>query len=256
MSAEGLVSKLEKNITLQKGEEERFNGYGVMGLTFRSGHVLALRHFMSSSIGPGYRSVWHRNPYGEWTFYADTEPSRSCTRYFGEEVREAINEKIDIIWTGNDQFKVEIKNIGFHWEVRLTATPATKFMNLAASMMPALWWKNERTLKLVSNVAGKILDVGRVSLSGYVPNRQHFIANPYKLWLVDSSSASLGKKDFGEPGPLNEQAHLRDFWIPQKGIFALGRAYFESFDKDIHSAHYSRINNQFHLDESMRSSGI
>jgi hypothetical protein len=39
---------------------ERFAGYGVMGLPFRSGHYLALRHFPASSIGPGFRAVWHR----------------------------------------------------------------------------------------------------------------------------------------------------------------------------------------------------
>jgi hypothetical protein len=42
--------------------EERFAGYGVMGLPFRSGHYLALRHFPATSIGPGFRAVWHRDP--------------------------------------------------------------------------------------------------------------------------------------------------------------------------------------------------
>src|SRR5215470_762523 len=113
MNAERLVSGLEKNITLQKGKEERFSGYGVMGLTFKSGHVLALRRFIVSSIGPGYRAVWHRNPQGQWTFYADVEHSQSCTRYFGEYANEAIIEKIDITWIASNRFRVEIKNIGF-----------------------------------------------------------------------------------------------------------------------------------------------
>jgi hypothetical protein len=252
MSIERIVSKLENNIILQKGDEERFNGYGVMGLTFTSGHILALRHFMASSIGPGYRSVWHRNPKGEWTFYADSQPSRSCTRYFGEQVHEAISEKIEITWTGDNRFQVEMQNIRFRWEVTLAPTPATNFMNLVAGIMPGSWWKNEGILRLTGKVAGKILQAGHVSLSGYAPNGQHFIANPYKIWLVSKSRASLGCLDLGELGPLSEQAHLQDFWIPQKGIFALGRAYFESFDKSKHSAHYSRSshhpNNQSYVE--------
>ena len=62
-----------------------------MGLPFRSGHVLGLRRFPASSIGPGYRSVWHRDPGGRWTFYQDQPAELACTRYFGtavEEVRE------------------------------------------------------------------------------------------------------------------------------------------------------------------------
>jgi len=36
----------------------------------------------------------------------------------------------------------------------------------------------------------------------------------------------LGGTDFGPMGKLDQQAALGDFWIPQRGIFAIGRAYF------------------------------
>jgi len=241
MNIERIVSKLENNIALQEGSEERFNGYGVMGLTFASGHVLALRRFMASSIGPGYRSVWHRNPEGQWTFYSDIKPSRSCARYFGQQVHETVNEKIEISWTRDNRFKVEIQNIGFEWEVTLRSTPAGNLMNAMAGVMPNSLWKNESILKSVGKIAGKILGAGNVSLSGHAPNGQYFIANPYKIWLISESIASFGKLNFGKPGPLGEQAHLGDFWIPQKGIFALGRAYFEAFDERKHSARYSSV---------------
>lgn len=52
--------------TLPSGaEEERFSGYGVMGMPFASGHYLALRHFPASSVGAGYDAVWYRDPAGE-----------------------------------------------------------------------------------------------------------------------------------------------------------------------------------------------
>jgi hypothetical protein len=53
---------------LPAGGGERFAGYGVMGLPFRSGHVLAMRRFPASSIGPACTSVWHRSPDGRWVF--------------------------------------------------------------------------------------------------------------------------------------------------------------------------------------------
>ncbi|MGY4652920.1 hypothetical protein ACVWWN_006716 [Mycobacterium sp. URHB0021] len=41
----------QRNPVLWPGADQRFTGYGVMGLTFRSGHYLAMRHIPASSIG-------------------------------------------------------------------------------------------------------------------------------------------------------------------------------------------------------------
>jgi hypothetical protein len=81
-----LVARVKRESELPPGTEERFSGYGIMGMPFRSGHVLGLRRFPASSIGPGYRSVWHRDPAGRWTFYEDQPAELACTRYFGAEV--------------------------------------------------------------------------------------------------------------------------------------------------------------------------
>jgi hypothetical protein len=66
-----IAADVERRPQLQAGAAERFFGYGVMGLPFRSGHVLGLRRFPASSIGPGYRSVWHRDAQGRWTFASE-----------------------------------------------------------------------------------------------------------------------------------------------------------------------------------------
>ena len=77
---QSLVEDLERTAQLPTGSEERFAGYGVMSLPFRSGHILALRRFPASSVGPGYTSVWHRAPDGPWTFYTDLAPLKTCNR--------------------------------------------------------------------------------------------------------------------------------------------------------------------------------
>ena len=46
----------QRNPVLWPRTDQRFTGYGVMGLTFRSGHYLAMRHIPASSIGPEYRT--------------------------------------------------------------------------------------------------------------------------------------------------------------------------------------------------------
>ena len=49
---------------------EYVRGWGVFGLPFDSGHVLALRVFPQGSFAP-YRTVWHRDPAGRWSIFAD-----------------------------------------------------------------------------------------------------------------------------------------------------------------------------------------
>jgi hypothetical protein len=84
---------------LPLGSSERFAGYAVIGLPFRSGHVLALRRFPASSLGPGYTSIWHRNPGGKWTIYSTVAPEQSCFRYFGSEIDENVHAQVRIEWS-------------------------------------------------------------------------------------------------------------------------------------------------------------
>lgn len=91
-------------------------------------------------------------------------------------------------------------------------------------------------MAIMGNAAGTLLGAGRVGLIGKVPNGQYFIAHPNLLWKIVHSHAQFGGEDFGVPGPLRKQARLGDFWIPQKGIFAIGQSYFELFDPGRHSS--------------------
>jgi hypothetical protein len=68
---------------------------------------------------------------------------------------------------------------------------------------------------------------GGVRLAGVTPNGQRFTANPLKIWVASSSRATIGGRNLGEMGPAPEQAHLGDFAIPQRGLFVVGRAFFD-----------------------------
>jgi hypothetical protein len=236
MTPRELVQKLENHITLPEGSEERFNGFGVMGLPFSSGHVLALRRFMISSVGNGYTSVWHRSPDQSWTFYADVDPWQACTRYFGQQAAQTFITPITLNWLDDFSFEVAIARAGLYWTVRAAGTPATRIMNTLGTVLPDSAWKNALVLKLMGKLAGAALGLQKVGLTGVVPNGQHFIANPKIIWAVKQSHATLAGEDLGQPMPLQDQAHLADFWIPQKGILAFGQAYFDVFDPGKHSA--------------------
>ena len=236
-----LAEQIERGAELPDSEDERFAGYAVMGLPFASGHVLALRRFPASSIGPGYRSVWHRDPDGRWTFYQDVAPEQACPRYFGNAVAEVEQAEIEIRWTGPRSFSVELQGTRkLNWEVSLAASPKTRLMNAMSTLMPAAFWRNRVVMRSMGTAASALLGAGKLGLVGTAPNGQTFIANPKLIWFIPSSRAEFDGRDLGETGPLAEQEKLGDFWIPQRGIFVIGGGFFEPFDAERHASATSR----------------
>jgi len=217
------------------GTEDRFSGYGVLGLPFASGHVLALRRFPASSLGYGYSSVWHRDPDGRWTFWSDVSPQTSCARFFGEIITEALRAPIAIRWTGSRTLRVTVGDGAIDWHLTLHPTPVTMAMNVAGRLLTDGMWRHPGMLRMMGAVAGRALGLGRAVLTGRVPNGQLFALNPLHAWSVLESTATAEGTDLGRPAPLAVQAMLGNFAVPQRGIFALGRAFFEPFDPRRHS---------------------
>ncbi len=240
MEPRDYAEQLERAPELPAGADERFQGYGVMGAPFTSGHVLGMRRFTASSVGPGYTSVWHRDPTGAWTFYADTDPLHACTRYFGSDVRRAVECPIELSWPKPRTLQIRIESAGFTWEAEFASTRATRMLNTMARFMPDRLWKDRRVLSLMAAIAGPALGAGRLGVHGLTPNGQQFVANPMVLWIIARGTARIGETDLGHPGSLPIQARLGDFWIPQRGLFAVGRAFFEPFDPARHVAVASR----------------
>ncbi len=239
MEPRTLVERLEAAPALPAGAEERFNGYGVMGLPFTSGHVLALRRFPASSVGPGYTSVWHRAPTGEWVFYGSVPPQQACPRFFGALASGAIETEIRIEWTAPSRLEVAVPALPLDWEVTVAPTLATRLMSAAGGLLPDGAWRSPTVLAAMGTLAGPLLGVGRVGLHGRAPNGQRFVATPRLLWAVLESRAIRAGEDLGPPGPVRPQARLGDFWIPQRGILAIGQAFFEPFDPARHSSRWS-----------------
>lgn len=138
-----------------------------MGLPFASQHILCLRRWPVSSLGAAYTSVWHRNPAGRWTFVQDAPPDRSCTRYFGSSVSRVLHEEIKIEWSGPRNFSVMgIGSYEFHWQVSLTDTIGTRFMNTGGSIIPNALWRNPGVLKLLGAASSLAMKTGHC-----IPNR-------------------------------------------------------------------------------------
>lgn len=223
-----LARAATQSAALPPGRGERFAGYGVMGLPFTSGHYLALRHFPASSLGAGYRSVWHRDPRRRWTVYADAPPEQSCARYLGPALSAACSARIGITWTGDRTLTVEVED-RLTWNLEIASTVATRMLSAFGGVLPDRALGMSRLLRAMGLVAGPLLGVGRVNLVGRMPAGQLYHAIPHRVWSVAHSTAVLDGEDLGPIGALSEQDSLGDFQLPQRGIFyAEGVAEFRS----------------------------
>lgn len=224
----------EQNATVGSGDGERFSGYGVMGLPFATGHVLAMRRFPVTSIGPGYTSVWLRRPSGDWTIYADAPAELSCARYFGAGLESAVHCPVSVDWTGDSTLTVTVADAALAWTLELSSTPVSTGMTAMLGAVPAQLLERKGFLKAMGAAAGPVLRAGKLGLAGPVPNGQGFRAKPRRMWFVTRSTATLDGEHLGTPAPLAVQARLGDFWIPQCGIFLIGASSFDTFDPTRH----------------------
>ena len=213
------------------GEEETFTGFGVTGVPFSSGYVLALRRFAASSIGPGYTSVWVRDPAGAWSMQGTVAPGLSCPRYFGAALDSASTSRISLTWSDSHAFTVDVDGgAALHWQLTLRSTTITRFMSVVSGAVPDRLWRSRAFLRAMGAVAGPLLGAGHLGLTGLAPNGQRFAVHPRRMWFVADSRAVLNGRDLGEPAALPVQDRLGDFWIPRRGILMMGTAVFEPGD--------------------------
>ena len=217
----------EQHPRLPPGGEERVSGYGVMGQPFASGHVLGLRRWTASSVGEQFTSIWHRDPAGDWHFYESAQPQVACSRWFGHGVQESTVVDIEVRWEGPNLLHVVSPRL-VDWTLTLDSSPMTRVMSGVGGVLPLRAWRSPAMLKAMGVVASSTLGVGKVGMTGLTANGLPFDANPLRIWRVVDASATINGQDAGPPAPLPEQARLGDFWIPQRGIFAMGRVFVGS----------------------------
>jgi hypothetical protein len=219
------VASVESNPRLARGSDERFTGYGAMGVPFSGGSYIALRDMVASSLGTAYRAIWHRDPQGRWTIFTTVSPAISCPRYFGSAAAVEQVPAIEIIWS--DDWTVDVTiGTSLSWRLRLGSTPATRVMTSISGVMPAWTWESNAVLGSMGPMAGAVLRSGRIRLRGLTPNGQSFKAAPVRVWRVTGGAAVVDGADLGAMGPLSSQARLGDFWLPQRGLFFAGQARF------------------------------
>jgi hypothetical protein len=221
--------------SLPAGADDRVSGFGIMGLPFDTGHYLAYRDFGASSFSPAYRSVWHRDPGGRWTFYATTPAEQSCSRYFSSAAAvPAVQCDITMAWTDPWSLQITIPGV-LRWTVGMASTPVTRAFSRVGQALPERAWASAPILAALGWAAGPLLGAGSMRLTGFAPNGQGFRVAPRQIWTVRRSHAVLDGADLGAIAPLATQSRLADFRLPQRGLCVIGTARFDSFDPQRHA---------------------
>lgn len=197
-------------------------GYGLLGLTFESGDVLAFRRFTASSIGPPYLSIWHRRPDRRWVIHTNVEPSRACPRYFGPALHAFDTDDIELTWSGDAELAITVVRSRLHLALRLAATPLTRLLGAAVPAAPELLWRSRHA----GRAAGRLLRTGSLSFTGRAPAGHEFVIRPRALWRIAGAAAVIDGRDAGSITTPTRQASLGEFLIPSRGLFATGRVTF------------------------------
>jgi hypothetical protein len=232
----GIAERTSQMILKPQAGRDDVGGFAVVGQPFESGDLLCLRHFPVSTFGPGYVSVWHRSPDGEWTIYTTISPELSCPRFVGAAVSRVVETEILAEWAGSSDLEVEVPLAKLHWHVKVSDTPITQMMNAMMGLMPAALFRSDPVLSAMSLMSTMMLRAGDLRLRGHMPNRQWFQAGPRHVWLVSEASASLDGHDLGREAPLEAQVSLGEVPMPQRGLLMVGAFSFEAYTPGRHLA--------------------
>jgi hypothetical protein len=214
-------------------EDERLSLFSVIGMPFESGHVLAFRDVVASTVGPAFRSIWVRDPRSRWTLLSTGPALTSCARYWGRDCRREQVETIRTEWLGPQSLRIVLPG-RIDWSLELGSSRATRVMTAVGGAVPDGAWRHDAFLGAMGALATLVMRAGTVNLHGTTPNLQHFRAAPLSVWNVVASRATVDGVDLGAPRAHAEQAHLGELWIPQRGFFVAGVARFEAFHPNRH----------------------
>ena len=209
---------------------EYVRGWGVFGLPFDSGHVLALRVFPQSSFGP-YRTVWHRAPDGRWSIHADApRVEHACPRYYGPACAHVGAASIELRWTGPRTLRVTMAEPALDWTVTAARSPLLAVLNPLSAAMPLASWRPPALVRARERLA-RALGMGRLQMSGPMPSGHPGLLMPQRMYLVDESTAVLDGVDLGSPTRLDECPEIGGVPLPARGVMAIGQAMWPIRDR-------------------------
>jgi hypothetical protein len=211
-------------------DHEYVRGWGVFGLPFDSGHVLALRVFPQGSFAP-FVTVWHRDPAGRWSIFVDAPRlDIACPRYYGPAADRVEFATIGVSWTEGDTLTVTVDSAPLHWTIRPHATTIMRGLNAFGGHMPPWTWRY-RALRHARELLAERLGMGELTFAGVMPSGHYGVLMPQRMYLIDESHAEFGGLDLGRPTRLSENPAIGEVPLPARGVLAIGEAVWEIRDR-------------------------
>jgi hypothetical protein len=210
---------------------EYVRGWGVFGLPFESGHVLALRVFPEGTFGPN-RSVWHRDPQGAWTIAYDApRADMACPRYFGPAASSQRPATVGVTWLGPRTLRVQVPELRLTWTTSVARSARLAMLNPVMAMMPLATWRSSTLIRARQLVAAR-LGLGDLSLRGRMPSGHVGLLMPERLYLLGDTKAVLDDVDLGRPAHVTPNPRIGDVALPARGVLAFGQAMWPVLDLD------------------------
>jgi len=231
-----LASRL-RDLPARRGDppwpgHEYVRGWGVMGLPFDSGHVLALRVFPENDFSP-YRTVWHRDPEGHWSIYVDgPRLDTACPRYYGPACTHTGHVHIAIEWSGPASLRVTMDAPRLEWTLEARETPTLRLLNKLSPRLPLWSWRSDRLVRARELLARGLLGMGDIRLSGTTPSGHTGILMPERMYFIDDSAAVLEDEDLGHASRVSPNPHIGEVPLPSRGVLAVGGAAWPTLDHD------------------------
>lgn len=208
---------------------EYVKGWGVFGLPFDSGHVLALRVFPENDFGP-YRTLWHRDPDGRWSIYVDgPRLDTACPRYYGPACDHIGHAHIDLAWTGPSSLQVTMDAPLLEWTLTARSTRALDALNAMSARMPLSTWRPAALVHARERLA-QALGMGRLQMSGVMPSGHTGTLMPQRMYYIDDAHAVLDRIDLGHPTHMAVNPTIGDVALPARGVLAIGQAVWKILD--------------------------
>ena len=198
----------------------RFSGYGLLSLPLESGDVFAFRHCAASSLGPPFNCVWHREPDGRWTLHVDVAPARSCWPFLSPALAEVRVGEITLRWRGRHEVSVCACDCRLNLAVRIAATPLTRMLGAAATLVPPPLWRSPFALRALGRAAGLATQAGTLPLSGRAPAGHEYRLRPAAIWHVAAAAATLAGRDLGSVALPPDPPRLGELALPRRALLA------------------------------------
>jgi hypothetical protein len=210
---------------------EYVKGWGIFGLPFDSGHVLALRVFPENDFAP-YSSLWHRDPQGRWSIYVDgSRLNTACPRYFGAACEYVGHRRLDLEWVGPATLQVRMASPTVDWRLTAVQTPTLAVMNAVHGLLPMSTWRSPTLIGARERMV-RTMGMGRLEMSGIMPSGHSGTLMPQRMYFINDATATIDGTDLGRPTRLPENPTIGDVALPARGVLAIGQGVWQILDHD------------------------